>query len=211
MEDISLLTLPSGRSPQADGSIWGVGRFTLSGTRQWHNISFNEAFAGIPYLFLTQQSQNDAETTSVRARNVSETGFQAFLQEQESLNDGHGTETIGYLAIYSPGQGGTATLFGTSFDYQLSQLQLNSAWGSQGDQQLIVQEEASRDSELGHATETIDILQIEGHLFAQDVTTNGWDTMALRRRGPTSSVIRKAGKAGTPIKLLLKSYGQDRI
>ncbi len=194
-EDISLLALPPGRYPQADGSIWEVGHFTLSGTRQWHSISFNEIFEGTPYLFLTQQSQNDVETTSVRARNVSTTGFQAFMQEQESLNDGHSTETIGYLAIYSPNQGGTADLFGASFNYQLSQLSLNHTWTAQGDQELKIQEEASRNSELGHTTETLDILQIEGHLFAQDVTTNGWDTMALRRRGPTSSVLL----SGNPI------------
>ncbi|MCU7875276.1 MAG: RHS repeat-associated core domain-containing protein [Candidatus Thiodiazotropha sp. (ex Lucinoma borealis)] len=188
-EDISLLALPPGRYHQADGSLWEVGHFTLSGTRQWHTITFNEIFEGTPYLFLTQQSQNDTETTSVRARNVSETGFQAFLHEQESLNDGHGTENIGYLAIYSPNQGGTANLYGTSFNYQLSQLSLNTTWTVHGDQQLKIQEEASHDSELGHATETLDILQIEGHLFAQDVTTNGWDTMVLRRRGPTSTVL----------------------
>ncbi|MES9971963.1 MAG: RHS repeat-associated core domain-containing protein [Candidatus Thiodiazotropha sp.] len=188
-EDLSLLALPPGRYPQADGSIWEVGRFTLSGTRQWHNISFNEAFAGAPHLFLTQQSQNDIETTSVRARNVNETGFQAYLQEQESLNNGHGAESIGYLAIYSPAQGGTATFYGSSFDYQLSQQTLNHTWTAHGDQQLLIQEEASRDSELAHAAESLDILQIEGHLFAQDVTTNGGDTTSLRRRGPTSTVL----------------------
>ncbi|MEW8542426.1 MAG: RHS repeat-associated core domain-containing protein [Candidatus Thiodiazotropha sp.] len=188
-EDLSLLALPPGRYPQADGSIWEVGRFSLSGTKQWHTISFNEAFEGEPYLFLTQQSQNDPEATSIRARNIDTTGFQAYLQEQESLNDGHVDETVGYLAIYSPSQGGTASLYGTSFDYQLSQLSLNTTWTAQGDQQLKIQEEASHDSELGHATETLDILQIEGHLFAQDVTTNGEDTMALRRRGPTSTVL----------------------
>ncbi|PUB80417.1 MAG: hypothetical protein DBO99_01090 [gamma proteobacterium symbiont of Ctena orbiculata] len=194
LEEISLLALPPGRYPQADGSLWEVGRFTLSGTKQWHNISFNEAFEGVPYLFLTQQTQNDPETTSIRVRNLSATGFRAAIQEQESLNDGHGTETIGYLAIYSPGQGGTATLYGTSFNYQLSQLPVNKNWTALGDQELKVQEEASLDSELNHVTETIDILQIEGHLFAQDVTTAGIDTMSLRRRGPTATVLL----SGTP-------------
>ncbi|MBT3022141.1 MAG: hypothetical protein KUF77_04495 [Candidatus Thiodiazotropha sp. (ex Lucina aurantia)] len=188
-EDLSLLAVPPGRYPQADGSIWEVGRFTLSGTRQWHTISFNEAFEGEPYLFLTQQSQNAPEATSIRARNIDTTGFQAYIQEQESLNDGHVEETVGYLAIYSPNQGGTADLFGASINYQLSQLSLNHTWTAQGDQELKIQEEASRDSELGHTTETLDILQIEGHLFAQDVTTNGGDTMALRRRGPTSTSL----------------------
>ncbi|MEW8660420.1 MAG: hypothetical protein AB2603_19080, partial [Candidatus Thiodiazotropha endolucinida] len=105
-EDLSLLALPPGRYSQADGSIWEVGRFTLSGTRQWHTISFNEAFEGEPYLFLTQQSQNAPEATTIRARNIDTAGFQAYLQEQESLNDGHVDETVGYLAIYSPSQGG---------------------------------------------------------------------------------------------------------
>ncbi|MEW8660080.1 MAG: RHS repeat-associated core domain-containing protein, partial [Candidatus Thiodiazotropha endolucinida] len=113
----------------------------------------------------------------------------AYLQEQESLNDGHVDETVGYLAIYSPSQGGTVSLYGASFDYQLSQLSLNHTWTAQGNQELLIQEEASSDNELAHTTETLDILQIEGHLFAQDVTTLGWDTMVLRRRGPTSTVL----------------------
>jgi hypothetical protein len=36
-----------------------VGRFTLSGTRQWHDIAFGEPFDGNPHLFLTHQSLND--------------------------------------------------------------------------------------------------------------------------------------------------------
>ncbi|MES9992769.1 MAG: hypothetical protein ABW098_12495, partial [Candidatus Thiodiazotropha sp.] len=194
-EDVSLLALPPGRYPQADGSIWEVGRFNLSGTRQWYDINFDEVFADTPYLFLTQQSQNEPDTTMVRARNISTTGFQAYLQEQESLNDGHGTETIGYLAIYSPNQGGTANFYGTSFDYQLSKLSLNHTWTTHGDQQLHIQEEASLDSELGHATETLDIMDIEGHLFAQDITTNGGDTIALRRQGPTSTILLSGNPA----------------
>ncbi len=188
-EDVSLLALPPGRYPQADGSVWEVGRFTLSGTKQWHDIAFGEAFEATPRLFLTQQTSNDANATSIRARNLDAGGFQAYLQEQESLNDGHGEETIGYLAIHSPNQGGTATLHGASFDYQLSQLSLNSAWTTQGDQQLRLQEEASSDSELGHTAETLDILRIEGHLFAQAVTTNGGDTISIRRRGPSAEAV----------------------
>ncbi|MCU7935956.1 MAG: hypothetical protein KZQ99_13920 [Candidatus Thiodiazotropha sp. (ex Dulcina madagascariensis)] len=197
-EAIALLALPPGRYPQADGSVWEIGRFTLSGTRQMHSIAFSEAFETIPYLFLTQQSQNDPETTVVRARNLSATGFQAALFEQESLQDGHGQETIGYLAIHSPGQSGTANFYGTALNYQLSQLSLNQNWASQGDQQLWLQEEQSADSETGHMLETVDILRLEGHLFAQDVSTFGWDTAALRRQGTTpSEVLSGTPEAGT--------------
>ncbi|MET0028732.1 MAG: RHS repeat-associated core domain-containing protein [Candidatus Thiodiazotropha sp.] len=193
-EDISLLALPPGRYPQADGSVWEIGRFELSGTRQWQSINFSSAFEATPYLFLTQQTQNDSHTTTVRARSVSVSGFQAQLQEQESLNDGHGAETIGYLAIHSPSGSGQASFYGATLDYQLSTAQLNNTWATVGDQQMQVQEEQSSDTETGHATETIAVLNINGHTFAQDVTTSGTDTSVLRRRGASSEVAI----SGTP-------------
>jgi RHS repeat-associated protein len=81
--------------------------------------------------------------------------------------------------------GGQARFHGATLDYRLSRLALNSDWTALGGQQLKLQEESSADSELSHTTETLDILQIEDHLFAQDVTTHGGDTISIRRRGPT--------------------------
>ncbi|MCU7863842.1 MAG: hypothetical protein KZQ92_07675, partial [Candidatus Thiodiazotropha sp. (ex Lucinoma borealis)] len=206
-EAVSLLALPLGRYPQADGSVWEVGRFSLSGTRQWQSVNFSEAFQTVPALFLTQQSQNDSETTTVRARNLSETGFQAALFEQESLNNGHGEETIGYLAIHNPSQNGVANFHGTDLNYQLSQLSLKQNWVTQGDQQLRVQEEQSRDSETAHALETVHLLQLEGHTFAQDVSANGMDTAALRRQGATPNGVL----SGTPQSLELAYLHTDHL
>ncbi len=57
-----------------------------------------------------------------------------------------------------------------------------------GDQKLQVQEEQSRDDEIAHAVETVAVLQIDWHVFAQDVSTRGTDPSALRRRGTTSAI-----------------------
>ncbi|MCU7806284.1 MAG: hypothetical protein KZQ73_00195, partial [Candidatus Thiodiazotropha sp. (ex Semelilucina semeliformis)] len=202
VEDISLLALPVGRYPQADGSTWEIGRFNLSGTKQWHDISFSEAFQTTPYLILTQQTRNDLETSVVRARNLSQTGFQASLSEQESLQNGHPEETIGYLAIHSPNTSGTARFYGADLNYQLSQISLNQNWAVAGEQQLKYQEEQSKDSETGHVLETVDILQLEGHLFAQDVSTAGGDPAAIRRQGTTPTVTIEGNIAGDTITYL---------
>jgi RHS repeat-associated protein len=184
-ESFSLMTLPPGLYPQDDGSVWEVGRFTLSGTMQWHRIDFAQAFDGHPYLFLTQQSQNDPETTTIRVRHLDTGGFEAALEEQESLNNGHGEETIGYVAVYSAAGSGSASFYGTSFNYQLTQRRFNHQGVTEGAQFIVLQEEQSRDSELAHSYEAVDILRIDGHTFAQAVSFTGGDAFTLRRDGVT--------------------------
>lgn len=184
-EAISLLSLPPGQYPQADGSLWEVGRFNLKGTRQWQTVSFNQAYTSRPYLFLTQQTVNGNDVTTVRARNVTNSGFEAALYEQERFQNGHTSEAIGYLAIYSPTGSGTAKLKGVTLRYQLNQMKLDEKWASVGNQKLKYQEEQSLDRETGHLFETMDVLQLQGHTFVQDVSSAGRDSASVRRKGAT--------------------------
>lgn len=199
-EQVSLLALPPGRHPQPDGSVWEVGRFTLQGTRTWQAVEFQASFAGTPRLFLTQQTSNDGNTATVRARRVSASGFEAALYEQESLQDGHAPEEIGYLAIHSPADSGTALIAGLAVAYGTTQLALDERWVSVGQQQIQYEEEQSKDRETGHLLETVDVLELEGHLFVQDVTSKGGDTAAVRRKGPTpTAALQQPQMAGDTV------------
>jgi len=63
----------------------------------------------VPHLFLTRQSVNDDDAVTVRASEVTTTGFKAVLFEEEALMDDHAPELVGYLAIESATDGRVLT------------------------------------------------------------------------------------------------------
>jgi len=182
LEDIPYLVLTPGRYPMPNGAVWEVGSFNLAGTRSWQDQQFTQPFAAAPRLFLTVQSENDGQAVSVRARNVTASGFQAALYEEEALNDGHASETIGYLAIFSSSGEGDIELGGTLLSYQLQSIEANNAWSTVFNSQVEVEEEQSRDTEVAHTNETLHVLALDNALFAQQASSRGGDTTALRQR-----------------------------
>ncbi|RKZ41140.1 MAG: hypothetical protein DRR00_31865, partial [Candidatus Parabeggiatoa sp. nov. 3] len=109
-ETVPYLVMEAGRYPMSDGSLWEVGQFTVSGTAQWKDIHFDQAFPGQPRLFLTLQTTKAVvQPVTVRAKDITSNGFAAALFEDEKHNDDHPTETVGYVAIYSATGSGTFT------------------------------------------------------------------------------------------------------
>ena len=177
----------------SDGSTWEVGTFDLDGTGSWASATFTTAFTKPPHLFLTVQTTNDSQAVSVRARNITASGFQAALFEEEALMDGHLSESIGYVAVSSPTGGGMIDLDGTPMPYLLQTVTTDHRLVPVLSQRLRLQEEQSRDSELGHIDETVHVLMLGNQVFAQQVTSNGFDTTALRRLAPSSDAPMEWG------------------
>jgi hypothetical protein len=144
-------------------------------------VSFGQGFSAAPRLFLTVQTQNGGQAVTARARNLTASGFQAALFEEEALMDGHGPETVGYLAIYSPAGGGTLALDGAQVAYQMQSVAVNQSWTAALGRQIRLEEEQSRDAETNHAPETVHCLALGSQYLAQQVTQGGRDTTALRR------------------------------
>ncbi len=178
------LMIPAGRYAMSDGSIWQFGRFELSGTGAWRKVYFDPAFpAGqLPALFLGVQSNNGSQAVTARVRKPDEKGFEAALFEEEALMDGHMTEQVAYLAVYSPAGQGALKLDGRSVGYQLQQLALGSDWQAVGAVEVKLEEEQSRDQETGHTLEDTDVLLIDGRVFVQPVSSYGPDTVSPRMR-----------------------------
>ena len=82
-----------------DDSVWEVGSFEISGNKTFNNISFDQSFSKKPYLFLSIQTSNGGHTVTVRAKDVTSSGFKASLFEEDRLSDGHTIEKVSYLAI----------------------------------------------------------------------------------------------------------------
>jgi len=186
-EEIPHLVLEQGRRTMPDGSIWEVGTFDLGGTNQWQTQFFSQAFAGPPHLFLTVQTTNDVQAVTVRASDVTADHFKAALFEQEQFIDGHGMETVGYLAIYNPTGSGSVNLGGHEWPYLLQRQTLDERWTPVLSSSLKLEEEKSQDAERNHNDETVAVLALGPYLFAQDVSSQDTDTIALRRTALPSS------------------------
>ena len=185
-EQVSFMALTPGRHTMPDGSIWEVGRFTLNGTKNWTTQTFDSPFSAAPRVFLTAQTANGSDVVSLRAKAITRTRFKAALYEQDSLNhSGHVNETIGYLAIYSSTREGTATIHGINTNYALASRRLNHNFRATLNHRLKLEEEQSKDRERQHLFETVAVLSVKGHIFAQDNSSKGGDTIAIRRNSST--------------------------
>lgn len=181
-EIIPYIVMEAGRHVMADGSVWEVGAYTQEGTGTLQTQSFDLAFDGTPELFLTAQSNNGDYAVTVRAKNVTSNSFDSGLYLQESLmGEFASEETIGYLAIYSPSGSGFANIAGQNIPYIVRQEQVDERWVSVLSSTIKMEEEKSKNNETNHSKETLSVLGLGQHLFAQDISLKGADTIALRQ------------------------------
>jgi hypothetical protein len=192
LENISYLVI-SGRYQKPNGSIWEAGTFPLSGTGTWTAHAFTDQFPSTPALFLTAQTYNGSDPVTVRARNVTNTGFEAALFEEENKMDGHTTEEVGYLAVYSPQLSGTVNINGTDVPYLLQAQSVDHRFVPVLSSNIKLEEEQSKDSEVNHIDETVSILALGDKIFTQDISSNGGDTAAIRRLAPEYNTIMEWG------------------
>jgi parallel beta-helix repeat protein len=165
----------------ADGSQVEGGKASVSGNGAWTTVSFTGTYSSIPQVFATIQTQNEADPVVARVRNVTTTGFEVALFEQESLADGHGTETVGFMAVSLPASSGSLyTLGKATTSYQTQSLDLTDEFVAIDQSALKLQEETSQDTEILHIAETTSILQLDDSYFVQTYTENETDTFSIR-------------------------------
>ncbi len=175
-EKASYLVLNEGRYLPSDGSIWEAKTFVLSGTGTWARITFSKPFPSTPKVFLTVQTAEDATPVIVRARNVDPTGFEVALFHEEAIKASHGTEIVGYVAVWAPNDYGNIN--GTP--YAIGGAIVNSSWIKAGSFSLMLQEEKSADLETTHRQELVNILVFGTNIFAQNVWFIDSDPASLR-------------------------------
>jgi hypothetical protein len=155
--------------------------------------TFTDTFPSTPALFLTTQTFNGPDPITVRARDVTNTGFEAALFEEENKMDGHATEEVGYLAVYSPQLSGTVNINGTNVPYLLQAQSVNHRFVPVLSSDIKLEEEKSKDSEIGHIDETVSILALGDKIFTQDISSSGGDTAAIRRLAPEYNAAMEWG------------------
>lgn len=154
----------------------------------WKTISF-ENLSSTPVLLAQKEISDDESASTVRIRNVSETGAELFLQEEEGNDGDVNSSTVHYLAI-EPGTGSVDELYleagisGDSISESWSDIQFAGDYNnarllatiqtyngsdpvalryqllSSTSFEAMAQEEQSEDAELGHASESIGWLVI---------------------------------------------------
>jgi predicted outer membrane repeat protein len=181
-EQVSVLGARVGIQRSENGEVIVLSDFELSGTGQWTTVR-TPKMGGTPHVFLTAQTANGGQPVSVRVRNVTESSFEVALFEEEALmQSGHVAERIAYLLIYSPEKQGQLQLSDRQVSYQLKQIELDHQWQPVFDVELKLQEDQSRDNELFHLKERVDVIKIGEHVFAQQVSSRGGDPAVLRIR-----------------------------
>ncbi|WP_448874899.1 PKD domain-containing protein [Desulfobulbus propionicus] len=182
-ETVSYMVVEKGRYTLPDGSMVEAGSF--AGTTKWTTVAFSAVFAKTPVVMTTIASNNETDTISGRLKDIATTGFAYYFREQELNTNKHVNETVHYLAWEpGEGSLGTmqyrvaatdkavtqvwsATTFPSPYatppllladmqttagaDASALRTQKLSATGFE----VKVEEEQSKDSEVGHVAETV--------------------------------------------------------
>jgi surface-anchored protein len=184
-ETVSFVAMERGRHQLPDGEWVEAGQLAASGQGIWDRIGFAAAFDTAPVVLTSVASESDPRAVTTRVNQVTTSTFDIQLQQQESIKNGHGSETVTYIA-WEPSEGivngvqfnvGTTgnvvdhTPYALTFDvaFQDAPLLLASMQTSRGGDtaglrwtnptaagiDIWVEEEASQDSEVTHAREAI--------------------------------------------------------
>lgn len=194
-ETVSYIVMESGRRSFPDGTQVEAGTFTAnvpsSNLMKAKTVAFSKTFTKVPVVVTSVTSLNGSQAVTGRNGNVTTSGFNYNLQEQEAYTDGHGYETIAYIA-WEPSSGeidGMSYEVGhtpSGIDYRFKLVLFKSKFAISpnlvADMQtfsgfdtatlryrnedllgveLSVAEESSRDEEVKHAAETVGYILLE--------------------------------------------------
>lgn len=192
-ETINWLAIEEGVHTLPDGRIIEAGTTSISSTGRntGGSETFSAGFTSPPVVLTSVMSNNDSTTVDSDPSNITSTGFDITLQEEEAQNSVHSAETIGWIAIQPGGDGssGTANNSGNSVTHNVSTLGLGAAFSNGvvlAETQTIdgpdtatvtiasqtnstvgvfIDEEQSSGNETRHTTEVVGIVAFEDGLI----------------------------------------------
>jgi len=158
---------------------------SFAGSTSFSKVTLQQSY-DLPPIILTQvMTENETDAVTGRTRTISQSSFYYELQEQESTQTSHTTETIGYIA-WEPGKGEVANLIYeagittnsithswmditfqaefTDLPFFVASMQTTDGGDtatvrgqniSQTTTQIKIEEEQSKDSEISHTTEAV--------------------------------------------------------
>ncbi|MEM6422090.1 MAG: VCBS domain-containing protein, partial [Pseudomonadota bacterium] len=195
-ESVSWLAVSAGTHQLADGRILAAG--TTTGRDGWSDHGFDVSFDTVPVVVAQVTSVNDADTATVRLRDVTDSGFSHRLQEEEAADGRHGAESLSWIAVETgsddvlAGRTGNTVAdrygrldFGDAFDTTpafLAAMQTTNGgdtatvrqdddWSADG-ARIRIEEEKSRDAEVRHINENVGFVALDtGLLLGETLDT----------------------------------------
>ena len=174
-ETISWFAVERGVHTLADGAIIEAGVARVDHTTE--NINFTASFDGAPVVIGQVASEVGVHEVIHRLDNVTTSGFQAVLQEEEGRDGNHALEDFHWIAFsdgefdafatgrFTADERAATTSLATGYDGVVladsqttngtDTAQLRILNQTNTSLSLFVEEERSQDSEVGHANETI--------------------------------------------------------
>ncbi len=181
-ETAPYLAIERGRHLLPDGTIIEAGSFPVADDGVWVQQGFSAPFPLKPSVWLTAQTRNDPTPAAVRMYAVSTTRFRASLvHEEANAGLGHAPETIGYVAIFRPGNFGDLPVSGTLEPWLRSVPKLTHVPKTVGPCDLYLDEEQSTDPETAHLGESTYVLQLAGRCWTQTIALKELDPFTARR------------------------------
>jgi PKD repeat protein len=186
-ESVTYLVMEKGHQFTAPGLEVEAGMIETDAVDSFFTVKFSSRFGATPVVITSVTTVNGSDAVVTRNRNVTPTGFEVTMQEEEAKEPTHTTETISYVA-WNPGKG---TMSGKKFEVGFTGPIIDenfspvNFWFNQSTT-IQVDEEQSADSETGHAEEDVGYVAFAGSpllLIADMQTTNGSDTANLRYGG----------------------------
>lgn len=178
-------TLPDGRTIEASTST-----VSSSGQNTGGSATFTAGFTDPPVVLTSVMSENDTTTVDSDPNNITASGFDLTLQEEEAQDGVHAAETIGWIAIEAGGdttsgtadtQGGVdeaVDVLGLGATFTNSVVLVETQTINGGDTATVVidsqsnttvgvfiEEEQSANSEVNHINETVGIVAFEDGLI----------------------------------------------
>lgn len=199
LEDFSYMVMEAGSWTMPDGSVLEVGTTevdAITRSASWDRLQLNSNFDN-PTVISSIQTYNNEDFIRLRQRDGNTATVDLALEKEEALlKTDYATETVGYIAVesgedYLMGEGTryVAGDAGRNFDHRWQQLDLenhpylfastNSYYG--GDSvglrsqmgSIMLEEDTSRDREIGHTKENIAYLSFDR---LGTITTEVWSS-----------------------------------
>ncbi len=95
-ETISYLAMDAG-SHDLNGITALAGEVDVN--QNWATATFSQAFSSEPIVLTQITTVNESSAATVRQRNTSNSSFQLMVEEEEASNGVHATETVHYIAL----------------------------------------------------------------------------------------------------------------
>lgn len=156
---------------------------SVNADHRWKKVNFATAFASVPVVMAQVSSVADNQTVTERIRNVTKSGFEVRLQEEEGNDDSHSVESVDWIAVSVGGGGGLQSRRVTGINNSTKTVSFPSPFAStpvvitdmqtfegpdtatlrlpsrtKSSFKVLVHEEQSADNETRHLNETVGYL-----------------------------------------------------